>query len=141
MPRTAEPMHAAPPGADFLPLAGADHVEFYVGNARQAAYYYRAAFGMRLIAYRGPETGTRDRASYVVEQGKIRFVLTTALSPGSAVARHQLAHGDGVKAIALTVGDAAAAWRETTRRGAVSVAEPEIHRDESGAAVIFFIDF
>src|SRR5208282_6119071 len=86
---------------DFLPLKGTDHVEFYVGNARQAAYFYRAAFGMQLVAYAGPETGQRDRASYVVEQGKIRFVLTTALRPGSPIADHVALHGDGVRAIAL----------------------------------------
>ncbi len=135
MPQVAEPMHDAPTGADFLPLHGTDHVEFYVGNARQAAHYYRSAFGMRLVAYRGPETGTRDRASYVVEQGKIRFVLTTALSPASPIAAHQHAHGDGVKAIALRVDDAAAAWHETTRRGAVSVAPPAEHRDEGGVVI------
>ncbi len=135
MPHVAEPEHDAPTSADFLPLNGTDHVEFYVGNARQAAHYYRSAFGMRLAAYRGPETGTRDRASYVVEQGKIRFVLTTALSPASPIAAHQLAHGDGVKAIALAVDDAASAWRETTKRGAVGVAPPTEHRDESGVVI------
>ncbi len=135
MPQVAEPAQAAPTGADFLPLQGTDHVEFYVGNASQAAYYYRAAFGMRLVAYRGPETGTRDRASYVVEQGKVRFVLTTALTPSSPIASHQHAHGDGVKSIALTVDDAASAWRETTTRGAVSVAPPAEHRDETGVVI------
>jgi 4-hydroxyphenylpyruvate dioxygenase len=93
---------AAPSGdADFLPLKGTDHVEFYVGNARQAAYFYRAAFGMRLVAYAGPETGQRDRASYVVEQGKIRFVLTTPLGSHHPIARHIHLHGDGVRVIAL----------------------------------------
>ncbi len=135
MPQVALPVHEAPSGADFLPLNGTDHVEFYVGNARQAAHYYRSAFGMRLIAYRGPETGTRDRASYVVEQGKIRFVLTTALSPSSPIAAQQFAHGDGVKAIALTVDDATSAWRETTQRGAVSVTPPTEQRDESGVVI------
>jgi 4-hydroxyphenylpyruvate dioxygenase len=109
---------------DFLPLNGTDHVEFYVGNARQAAYFYRTAFGMKLIAYAGPETGQRDRASYVLEQGKIRFVLTTALRSDSEIARHVAKHGDGVRAIALWVDDAASAWRETTARGARSVQEP-----------------
>jgi 4-hydroxyphenylpyruvate dioxygenase len=135
MPHVAEPVHEAPSGADFLPLNGTDHVEFYVGNARQAAYYYRSAFGMRLVAYRGPETGTRDRASYVVEQGKIRFVLTTALSAASPIAAHQLAHGDGVKSIALSVDDAVSAWRETTKRGAVGVGPPAEHRDENGVVI------
>ena len=85
---------------DFLPLKGTDHVEFYVGNARQAAYFYRAAFGMSLTAYSGPETGQRDRTSYVVEQGKVRFVFTTALRPGTPIAEHVARHGDGVRVIA-----------------------------------------
>src|ERR1700746_2931424 len=84
---------------DFLPLNGTDYVEFYVGNAKQAAYYYRAAFGFQLVAYRGPETGTRDRVSYVVQQGKIRFVLTTPLDSGNAIAEHIALHGDGVHEI------------------------------------------
>ena len=107
--------------ADFLPLKGTDHVEFYVGNARQSAYFYRAAFGMSLIAYAGPETGHRDRASYVLQQGKVRFVLTTALRADSEIARHVHTHGDGVRAIALWVDDARQAWTETTTRGARSV--------------------
>jgi len=119
-------------GQDFLPLKGTDHVEFYVGNARQAAYYYRTAFGMKLVAYAGPETGLRDRASYVVEQGKIRFVLTTALRSGSPIADHVALHGDGVHAIALEVDDARQAWLETTTRGARSVAEPAGMADEFG---------
>ncbi|HET8547606.1 MAG TPA: 4-hydroxyphenylpyruvate dioxygenase [Bryobacteraceae bacterium] len=118
--------------ADFLPLNGTDYVEFYVGNARQAAYFYRAAFGFGLVAYRGPETGTRDRASYVVQQGKIRFVLTTALWPDHAVADHAHRHGDGVRDIALWVDDAASAFRETTARGARAVEEPLTLRDDCG---------
>jgi 4-hydroxyphenylpyruvate dioxygenase len=117
---------------DFLPLKGTDHVEFYVGNARQAAYFYRTAFGMGLVAYAGPETGRRDRASYVVQQGKIRFVFTTSLRPSDAVAEHVARHGDGVRAIALEVDDARAAWLETTARGARSVAEPTEIVDEFG---------
>ena len=119
-------------GQDFLPLKGTDHVEFYVGNARQAAYYYRTAFGMSLVAYAGPETGQRDRASYVVQQGKVRFVLTTSLSPDSPIAAHVARHGDGVRAIALEVDDARQAWLETTRRGARSVSEPVEAADEFG---------
>src|SRR5437588_7338389 len=84
---------------DFLPLNGTDYIEFYVGNAKQAAYYYRAAFGMKLVAYRGPETGTRDRASYVIQQDKIRFVLTTPLGPDSPLSDHIRLHGDGVHEI------------------------------------------
>jgi 4-hydroxyphenylpyruvate dioxygenase len=117
---------------DFLPLKGTDHVEFYVGNARQASYYYRTAFGMSLVAYAGPETGLRDRASFVVQQGKVRFVLTTSLRPGSPIADHVARHGDGVRVIALEVEDARQAWLETTSRGARSVAEPAETADEFG---------
>jgi 4-hydroxyphenylpyruvate dioxygenase len=117
---------------DFLPLNGTDYVEFYVGNAKQSAYYYRAAFGMSLVAYRGPETGIRDRASYVLQQDKIRFVLTTPLYPDSAIAEHIKLHGDGVHEIALWVDDAEAAYRETTRRGARGVLEPTSFEDEDG---------
>src|SRR5450432_4575446 len=109
----------------FLPLNGTDYVEFYVGNARQAAHYYRTAFGFRLAAYCGPETGTRDRASYVLVQNKVRFVLTTPLHPDHPISRHIGLHGDGVRDIALWVDDAEAAWRETTKRGAISAREPE----------------
>jgi 4-hydroxyphenylpyruvate dioxygenase len=119
-------------GKDFLPLKGTDHVEFYVGNARQAAYFYRTAFGMSLVAYAGPETGQRDRASYVVQQGKIRFVLTTSLLPGSPIADHVARHGDGVRVIALEVDDARQAWLETTARGARSVAAPAWSADDFG---------
>ncbi|HEX4652044.1 MAG TPA: 4-hydroxyphenylpyruvate dioxygenase [Granulicella sp.] len=122
--------------ADFLPLKGTDHVEFYVGNARQAAYFYRVAFGMSLVAYAGPETGQRDRASYVVQQGKIRFVLTTPLRSGNAIAEHIARHGDAVRVIALWVDDARSAWEETTRRGASSVAVPEVLSDEHGQVVL-----
>ncbi len=124
------------PKTDFLPLKGTDHVEFYVGNARQAAYFYRAAFGMRLVAYAGPETGLRDRASYVVQQGKIRFVLTTPLRSHHPVAHHIHQHGDAVRTIALWVDDARHAWHETTLRGASSVDEPHILSDENGTAVL-----
>ena len=117
---------------DFLPLNGTDYVEFYVGNAKQAAYFYRSAFGMRLTAYRGPETGTRDCASWLVEQGKIRLVLTSALAPDHPVAEHVRLHGDGVRDIALWVDDADAAFRATTGRGAGEVREPETLQDEQG---------
>lgn len=127
---------ATPAGTDFLPLKGTDHVEFYVGNARQAAYFYRAAFGMSLVAYAGPETGQRDRATYVVQQGKVRFVLTTPLRSGSAVAEHIHRHGDAVRVIALWVDDARSAWEETIRRGAISVAEPSVLSDEHGQVVV-----
>jgi 4-hydroxyphenylpyruvate dioxygenase len=119
---------------DFLPLRGLDHIELYAGNARQAAYYYRAAFGFSLAAYAGPETGVRDRASYVLEQGQVRLVLTTALCPGHPVAEHVDRHGDGVRDIAFEVDDAGRAWSETTARGAASVREPFTVEDASGAA-------
>src|SRR5580704_17183495 len=118
MPATISHEPITQASANFLPLKGMDFVEFYVGNARQSAHYYRSAFGMTLTGYSGPETGARDRASYVLEQGKIRFVLTTALSPNHEIAEHVRLHGDGVRDIALAVNDAAAAYRETTRRGA-----------------------
>jgi len=121
---------------DFLPLKGTDHVEFYVGNARQAAYFYRTAFGMSLVAYAGPETGQRDRASYVVQQGKIRFVLTTPLSSSHAIAQHIHRHGDAVRVIALWVDDARRAWLETTARGAINAAEPTVLSDEQGQVVL-----
>ena len=119
---------------DFLPIHGTDHVEFYVGNAKQAAYFYRACMGFTLVAYRGPETGTRDRVSYVLEQGKIRFVLTTPLQPSGEIAEHVLRHGDGVKSIALWVDDAESAWKETTARGARGIREPSTIEDDSGKA-------
>ena len=127
---------SVPSGNDFLPLKGTDHVEFYVGNARQAAYFYRTAFGMSLVAYAGPETGQRDRASYVLQQGKVRFVLTTPLRGGNAIAEHVGRHGDGVQVIALWVDDARGPGRETTSRGAVSVAEPHVLADEHGQVVL-----
>jgi 4-hydroxyphenylpyruvate dioxygenase len=123
-------------GKDFLPLNGTDYIEFYVGNAKQAAYYYRAAFGMKLTAYRGPETGTRDRASYVVEQNKIRFVLTTPLQPDHPVADHIKQHGDGVHEIAMWVDDADSAFRETTMRGARPYQMPTRSSDNNGEVCI-----
>jgi 4-hydroxyphenylpyruvate dioxygenase len=124
------------PRVDFLPLKGTDHVEFFVGNARQAAYFYRVAFGMSLVAYAGPETGRRDRVSYVLQQGKVRFVMTTPLRPDNPMAEHIARHGDGVSAIALWVDDARSAWEETTKRGARSVIEPTETSDEHGTAVV-----
>lgn len=117
---------------DFLPLNGTDHVEFYVGNARQASYFYRLAFGMALVAYAGPETGVRDRASYVLQQGKVRFVFTTPLRPDGEIAHHVHRHGDGVHDVALWVDDAALSWKETTKRGARSVQEPHELKDDHG---------
>jgi 4-hydroxyphenylpyruvate dioxygenase len=118
---------------DFLPLLGTDYIEFYVGNAKQAAHYYMTAFGFSGIAYAGPETGIRDKASYVVRQNKLVFVFTSALRPGSEISAEVTRHGDGVKAIALLVEDAESAWQETTRRGAVSCMEPKSFQDDSGS--------
>jgi 4-hydroxyphenylpyruvate dioxygenase len=117
---------------DFLPLLGTDHIEFWVGNAKQAAYFYQVAFGFRLTAYCGPETGVRDRASYVLEQGKIRFVFTTSFSPDSEITRHVTQHSDGVKVLALGVDDAEKAFYETMSRGAKAHTEPKTLRDENG---------
>jgi 4-hydroxyphenylpyruvate dioxygenase len=117
---------------DFLPLNGTDHIEFYVGNAKQAAHFYKAAFGFHTVAYAGPETGLRDRASYVLQQGKIRLVLTTPLKSGSPIMEHVKKHGDGVKVLALWVDDAYQAYEETTRRGAKPYQEPRTFTDEFG---------
>jgi 4-hydroxyphenylpyruvate dioxygenase len=130
MPQLLE--QTTPVEKDFLPLNGTDYVEFYVGNARQSAHFYRSAFGFRLVAYRGPETGMRDLASYVLVQDKIRLVLTTPLTPDHPISDHIRRHGDGVHDIALGVDNAEAAWRETTRRGARSMLKAETLRDESG---------
>jgi len=117
---------------DFLPINGTDYIEFYVGNAKQAAFFYRTAFGFRLVAYAGPETGVRDRASYVLQQGKIRFVLTTPMHPDSDINAHIAKHGDGVKVMALWVDDAEKSWKETTSRGAKSAGEPRTLTDSFG---------
>ncbi len=121
---------------DFLPLNGTDYVEFYVGNARQAAHYYQTAFGFQPLAYAGPETGMKDKASYVLRQHKLTFVFTTALRPAGPVADHVFRHGDGIKVLALNVDDARSAWAETTSRGAVSAASPEEFSDDQGSVVI-----
>ena len=120
---------------DFLPINGTDYIEFYVGNAKQAAYFYQSAFGFQIIGYRGPETGHREAASYLLKQGKIRFVLTTAFSPDSFAAQHVHKHGDGVRDIALWVNDATYSFRETVRRGAKAVHEPRVREDKHGRIV------
>jgi 4-hydroxyphenylpyruvate dioxygenase len=117
---------------DFLPLMGTDYIEFYVGNAKQAAHYYIAAFGFRAVAYAGPETGIMDRASYVVRQNKLTFVFTSALRNDHEISKEVFKHGDGVKAIALLVEDAESAWKETTTRGAISYMEPKVLKDPTG---------
>ena len=126
---------------DTFPINGTDYIEFYVGNAKQASHYYRSAFGFQLVAYRGPETGVRDRASYVLQQGKIRFVLTTAIRPdlspeARAIADHVYAHGDGVRDLALWVDDARDAFAKAVERGAAPVQEPRVERDEFGEVVL-----
>src|SRR5690625_325166 len=120
---------------DFLPILGTDYVEFYVGNAKQSAHYYKTAFGFQSEAYAGLETGLQDRASYVLKQGKIRLVLTTALNSESPIGEHVKKHGDGVKVIALWVEDARKAYEETTKRGAKSFMEPKVTSDEHGEIV------
>src|SRR5919197_3668267 len=116
-----------------MPLLGWDHVELWVGNAKQAAYFYEHAFGFTPTAYSGPETGVRDRASYVLEQGDIRLVVTSALRADHDTARHVLVHGDGVKDIALAVPDATEAYRQAVQRGARGVAEPRRIEDDFGS--------
>src|SRR6266581_4252977 len=117
---------------DFMPLLGWDHVELWVGNAKQSAYFYEHAMGFTRTAYAGPETGVRDRASYVLEQGDVRFVVTSALREEHEITKHHGRHGDGVRDIALTVPDATQAYREAVSRGARSVMEPRRDEDEHG---------
>jgi 4-hydroxyphenylpyruvate dioxygenase len=134
MAQQAAPAPATPPvpDHDFMPLNGIHHVELFVGNALQAAYYYAHAFGFRRVAYRGLETGTRDRVSHVLQQGRIRLVLTGALGSDSPIAVHQHKHGDGVKVIALSVPNVDVAYREATTRGAEGVTEPHEATDDHG---------
>ncbi|HEU4719232.1 MAG TPA: VOC family protein, partial [Bacteroidia bacterium] len=120
---------------DFLPLLGTDYVEFYVGNAKQSAHFYKTAFGFQSCAYAGLETGLKDRTSYVLSQGKIRLVLTTPLVSDSPIAEHIRKHGDGVKVIALWVEDARKAFEETTKRGAKPFMEPVVEKDNFGEVV------
>ncbi len=121
---------------DFLPLNGTDYVEFFVGNAKQAAHFYKTAFGFQSLAYSGPETGNKEKASYVIRQNKLTFILSTPLRPDNEIANHIYKHGDGVKFLALKVDDATDAWHQTTKRGAKSYKEPEILKDEQGELII-----
>lgn len=121
---------------DFLPLQGTDYVEFYVGNAKQAAHFYKTAFGFQSLAYAGPETGVKDRASYAVRQNKLTFVFTTPLKRDNEIADHINKHGDGVKTLALKVDDATDAWEQTTKRGADSYMEPQHMQDANGELVM-----
>lgn len=121
---------------DFLPLQGTDYVEFYVGNAKQAAHFYKTAFGFKSIAYAGPETGIKDKVSYVIGQNKLTFVLTTPLKTDNPIADHIYKHGDGVKVLALKVNDATDAWHQTTQRGGKSYLEPVKLKDNDGEVVL-----
>jgi 4-hydroxyphenylpyruvate dioxygenase len=121
---------------DTFPINGTDYIEFLVGNAKQAAHYYCSAFGFRIMAYRGPETGVRDRASYLVQQGKVRFIFTTAMSPDSPIAAHVHRHGDGVRDLALWVDDTREAFARAVERGAKPEQEPTVLKDEHGEIVI-----
>lgn len=117
---------------DFLPLKGTDFIEFYVGNAKQAAHFYKTAFGFQSLAYAGPETGVRDRSSYVLIQGKMRIMLTTPLKSGDPINQHIQKHGDGVHSLALWVDDAYDAFEQTVKRGAKAYMEPQTLKDENG---------
>lgn len=121
---------------DFLPIKGTDHIEFYVGNAKQSALYYQHCMGFEVVAYAGPETGVRDHASYVLQQDKVRFVLTTSLHKDSEIAAHVHHHGDGVKVLALWVDDARKSFEETTSRGAEVACAPKVLKDEFGEVVV-----
>jgi len=120
---------------DFLELWGTDHVEMYVGNAKQSAYYFKTAFGFQEVAYAGLETGVQDRTSYVLQQDKIRLVITSSMVKDSDINRHLNEHGDGVKFVALWVPDATKAFEETTKRGAKPYQEPTVHEDANGKVV------
>lgn len=121
---------------DTFPINGTDYIEFYVGNAKQASHYYQTAFGYQLVGYQGPETGVRDRASYLLQQNKVRLVLTSAMGPDHEISEHVRRHGDGVKDIALWVDDAREAFTKAVERGAVPVRQPDVLRDEHGEVVI-----
>ncbi len=135
MATTASP-EAAAGTHDTFPINGTDYIEFFVGNAKQSSTFYRAAFGFRLVGYRGPETGVRDRASYLLEQGKIRLVLTSPLGPDGFIAEHVRRHGDGVRDLAFWVDDARDAWAKAVERGATSVQEPTVVSDAHGEVVM-----
>ncbi|MBO9620665.1 MAG: 4-hydroxyphenylpyruvate dioxygenase [Niabella sp.] len=127
---------AAPTAVDFLPLQGTDYIEFYVGNAKQAAHYYKSAFGFQSLAYSGPETGVKEKASYAVRQNKLTLVFTTPLKDCDEIEEHIAKHGDGVKMLALRVDDAADAWQQTTDRGAKSYMSPTEMTDKEGEVVM-----
>ena len=127
---------AAETVTDTFPINGTDYVEFYVGNAKQASHYYRTAFGFQLVAYRGPETGTRDRASYLLQQNKVRLILTSPIAPDHPAAAHVAKHGDGVRDIALWVDDAREAFEVAVERGARPAQQPTVLKDDAGEVVL-----
>ena len=133
---TSQPNKSINTANDFLPLQGTDYVEFYVGNAKQAAHFYKTAFGFQSLAYAGPETGVKDKVSYVIRQHKLTFVLTTPLKINNDMANHIYLHGDGVKVLALKVQDATSAWEETTKRGGKSYMPPTTLIDANGEVVL-----
>ena len=130
------PRPTASAAHDAFPIHGTDYIEFWVGNAKQSAIYYRAAFGFELVAYRGPETGVRDRASYLLVQDKLRFLITSPLGPEGEIAEHVHQHGDGVRDMAFWVDDARAAHAVAVERGATSVMAPTVMRDDHGEVVL-----
>jgi 4-hydroxyphenylpyruvate dioxygenase len=136
----SETLAATATATDTFPINGTDFIEFYVGNAKQASHYYRSAFGFDLVAYRGPETGTRDRASYLLQQNKVRLVLTTPMTPDHPIAAHINRHGDGVRDIALWVDDVRDAFAKAVERGARPTQEPTVLRDDAGEVVVAGIE-
>ncbi len=136
MKTSSAPIKDLAANTDFLPLEGTDYVEFYVGNAKQAAHFYMTAFGFQALAYSGPETGMKDRASYAIRQNKLTFVLTTPIRKDNEIAEHVNLHGDGVRSLSLRVADATSAWEETTKRGAKSFMKPQKLKDENGEIVM-----
>ena len=130
------PLQSTANTVDFLPLGGTDYVEFYVGNAKQAAHFYKTAFGFQSLAYAGPETGVKDKVSYVIRQNKLTFVLTTPLRMHNEIADHIYKHGDGVKFLSLKVEDATDAWEQTTKRGGKSFLEPTTLKDKDGEIIM-----
>ncbi len=136
MQTASQPLQAKKDSTDFLPLLGTDYVEFYVGNAKQAAHFYKTAFGFQSLAYAGPETGMKDKVSYVIRQHKLTFVLTTPLRTHNPIADHIYKHGDGVKVLALKVDDAAKAFEETTGRGGIAFMETTVLKDDDGEVVL-----
>src|SRR5215469_785621 len=133
---TSQLNHEAATGVDEFPVTGMDAAVFAVGNARQAAHFYSAAFGMQCVAYRGPETGCRDEAAYVLESGSARFVVRGPVRAGTALGRHVAAHGDGVIDLAIGVPSAETAYEHAVSRGATGLQEPQVVEDDHGKVVL-----